>query len=253
MITTPQTADHKPGDIVNGHRLTEQDGTLVWLPVEVEAKPKKKPKWPFIAIGAVAGVIVLSIAINGANSDEPKVETEPAAVAEAPAEAPKVVVPDVLGMTHAEAKAALESVGLELGGHPGDAPAGVATYYDFPATYGAGIEVEPGSMILVGFEVPKPAMTLSQENAIGSAESYLAMSGFSRTGLIEQLEYEEFSNADATFAVDTIAPDWNAEAAESAKAYLDMTAFSRGELYDQLVYEGFSDAEANAGLAAVGY
>jgi Host cell surface-exposed lipoprotein len=199
MITTPQTADHKLGDIVNGHRLTEQDGALIWLPVEVVAKPKKK-KWPFIAIGAVAGAIVLSTAINGANSDdEPKIETGPAAVAEA--------------------------------------PSGVEATAPVP---------EP--------EMPaEPSMTLAQQNAVGSAESYLAMSGFSRTGLIEQLEYEEFSNADATFAVDTIAPDWNAEAAESAKAYLDMTAFSRGELYDQLVYEGFTDAEANAGLAAVGY
>ena len=202
MITTPHTVDHRPGDVVNGHRLTEHNGTLTWLPVEVETKPKKK-YWPFFAIGAVAVAIVLSTAINGANSDEPTVETGPAAVAEAPS-------------------------GVE-------APAPV------PAP-----EPEP--------EMPAdPAMTLAQQNAVGSAESYLARSGFSRTGLIEQLEYEEFSNADATFAVDTIAPDWNVEAAESAKAYLDMTAFSRGELYDQLVYEGFTDAEAEAGLAAVGY
>lgn len=250
MNTEPTTADHKVGDIVNGHRLTEQNGTLAWLPVEAVAeattKKKKKSKWPFIAIGAVALVVIISTAANGGNSDEPKAETTTADKPAAAAEAPKVTVPDMTGMTAAAAAATLEGMGFTVVG--ADDPE--ATVLSTSPSEG-GI-LEQGATVTLTVE-SKPKLTLSQENAIASAENYLAMMGFSRSGLIEQLEYEEYSTADATFAVDHLAPDWNAEAAESAKSYLDMTSFSSGELYDQLVFEGFTDAEANAGLAAVGY
>lgn len=73
------------------------------------------------------------------------------------------------------------------------------------------------------------------------------------TGLIEQLAFEDFSTADATFAVDYIAPDWNAEATEKAKSYLDLTAFSRQGLIEQLTFEGFTQAEAEFGVTANGY
>ena len=51
-------------------------------------------------------------------------------------------------------------------------------------------------------------MTMSQQQATAKGESYLDMAGFSRQGLIDQLVYEGFSEVDATFAVDQIAPDW---------------------------------------------
>ena len=82
--------------------------------------------------------------------------------------------------------------------------------------------------------------TAGQENAIESAESYLEYSSFSRQGLIEQLEYEEFSLADATFAVDHVTVDWNAEAVESAESYLEYSSFSKPGLIEQLEYEGFT-------------
>src|SRR5699024_9778782 len=44
----------------------------------------------------------------------------------------------------------------------------------------------------------------SQQNALDSAESYLSISAFSRSSLIDQLEFEGFSNADATWAVDNV-------------------------------------------------
>ncbi|QZH65400.1 Ltp family lipoprotein [Mycolicibacterium farcinogenes] len=85
-----------------------------------------------------------------------------------------------------------------------------------------------------------------------AAEQYLDYSAFSRQGLIEQLEYEDFSTADATFAVDHITVDWNAQAAKAAKAYLDYSAFSRGGLIEQLVYEGYTPAQAAYGATAAG-
>lgn len=102
-------------------------------------------------------------------------------------------------------------------------------------------------------EPTEPALTLAQQNAVRSGESYLDFSGFSRSGLIDQLEYEGYTTEEATFAVDSIAPDWNAEAAQSAESYLEFSAFSRQELVDQLLYEGFTPQEAEFGVSAVGY
>lgn len=96
-------------------------------------------------------------------------------------------------------------------------------------------------------------LTLAQQNAIGRAESYLSFTAFSREGLIEQLEYEGYSNADATFAVDAINVDWNEQAALQAEQYLELMSFSRQGLIDQLLYEGFTQEQAEYGASAVGY
>ncbi len=83
----------------------------------------------------------------------------------------------------------------------------------------------------------KPSLTLAQEQAIGSAKSYLELSGFSRNGLIKQLSSnygEGYSKADAVFAVDYLRVNWNEQAVRSAKAYLEMTHFSRAGLIQQL-------------------
>lgn len=96
-------------------------------------------------------------------------------------------------------------------------------------------------------------LTLSQQNAVRSAENYLTVTHFSRTGLITQLQFEGYEQADAEFAVDHIAVDWNAEAAKSAQAYLDLTSFSRQGLVDQLLFEGFTAEQAEYGVTAVGY
>jgi hypothetical protein len=102
-------------------------------------------------------------------------------------------------------------------------------------------------------EPAAPSMTMGQEQAVGKAQDYLAMSGFSRKGLINQLVYEGFSKADATFGVDYIKPNWNKQAAKKAQDYIDMSSFSRQGLIDQLVYEGFTQAQAKYGVKAVGY
>jgi SOS response regulatory protein OraA/RecX len=92
----------------------------------------------------------------------------------------------------------------------------------------------------------------AQQNAVESARSYLEFSAFSRTGLIDQLEFEGFSNSDATFAVDSLDVDWNEQAAKSAKNYLDVSSFSRSELIDQLEFEGFTRSQAEFGVSQAG-
>jgi len=100
--------------------------------------------------------------------------------------------------------------------------------------------------------------TISQQNSIESAQSYLESSSFSRAGLIDQLTSKAgdgFPMADAVFAVDHITVDWNKEAVESAKSYLAMGGFSRASLIDQLsssAGEQFTSAQATYAADHVG-
>lgn len=101
-------------------------------------------------------------------------------------------------------------------------------------------------------EVEEPVFTVSQENAIQTATDYLAFTAFSESGLIEQLEFEGFSKADARFAVNHIRVNWNEQAAKSAKNYLEFSSFSRQGLIDQLEFEGFTHQQAVYGVNTTG-
>ncbi len=68
--------------------------------------------------------------------------------------------------------------------------------------------------------------TTGERNALKKAQSYLDFSAFSRDGLIGQLEYEGFSNSEATYGADNVGADWNEQALKKAKSYLDFSAFS---------------------------
>lgn len=96
------------------------------------------------------------------------------------------------------------------------------------------------------------AGTVSQQNALRKAAQYIDYSAFSRTGLIGQLEYEQYSTEDATWAVDRVRVDWNVQAAKKAKDYLKYTSFSRSGLVDQLLYEGFTPEQAEYGVSQTG-
>jgi hypothetical protein len=91
-------------------------------------------------------------------------------------------------------------------------------------------EAETQDRSVIGFSGAKA-------NAVRSAKGYLAMTGFSRNGLIEQLSSdhgEGYDLADATTAVDSLDVDWNEQAARSAKQYLDINGFSCNRLIEQL-------------------
>lgn len=110
---------------------------------------------------------------------------------------------------------------------------------------------------------PSASLTLAQENAIESAQSYLDYSGFSRANLLDQLtsEYGEgFDKSDAEFAIKYLEQnslvDWNQEAVDSAESYLEFSSYSRQGLLDQLTSkygEQFTTEQANFALKAVGY
>jgi SOS response regulatory protein OraA/RecX len=91
-------------------------------------------------------------------------------------------------------------------------------------------------------------LSLEEKNALKEARSYLSCEylEYSRTGLIEQLEYEGYSTESATMAVDSLSVDWNAQAVATAKSYMssEHLSFSRKGLIEQLEYKGFSTESA---------
>jgi colicin import membrane protein len=97
-----------------------------------------------------------------------------------------------------------------------------------------------------------PAVTVSQKNALSKAKDYLSYTAFSHDGLVDQLVYEQFSAADATYGADNSGADWNAQAAKKAKDYMSYSSFSRGSLIDQLEYDKFTPDQATYGVNAVG-
>lgn len=116
----------------------------------------------------------------------------------------------------------------------------------------ASAKAEAAASATAKAEAETAARTLSQQNALRAAKDYLDYSAFSRTSLVSQLEYEKYSTADATWAVDHVTVDWNKQAAKAAKDYLDYSAFSRSGLIDQLAYEGFTPEQAEYGVSQTG-
>lgn len=103
-----------------------------------------------------------------------------------------------------------------------------------------------------------PRLTGPQKNAVRSARQYLAMTGFSRDGLIGQLSSsagEGYDVADATAAVDSLEVDWNENAAKSAAQYLAMTGFSCSGLVQQLssgAGDKYTESQARYGAQKAG-
>lgn len=96
-------------------------------------------------------------------------------------------------------------------------------------------------------------VTTGMKNALKKAQSYLKHSAFSRQGLIEQLKYEGFTDAQSIYGTDNAGANWYEECSEKAQSYLKHSSFSRDGLINQLKYEGFTDAEIAYGIVTVGY
>ncbi len=112
--------------------------------------------------------------------------------------------------------------------------------------------VYEGDKITITYSLGKEP-TLGQKNALSKAKSYLAYSSFSYEGLVEQLEYEEFSHEESTYGADNCGADWNEQAAKKAKSYMDYSSFSKKGLIGQLEYEGFTKEQAEYGASTVGF
>lgn len=101
-------------------------------------------------------------------------------------------------------------------------------------------------------EIDTSDATTGEKNALKSALSYLKYAGFSREGLITQLEFEQFSTEEATYAADKCGADWNEQAVKCAKNYLNTSAFSHDGLIHQLEFEKFTTEQATYGADKCG-
>lgn len=110
----------------------------------------------------------------------------------------------------------------------------------------------PAEEIETVVEEPEEVLTPAQENAVKKAELYLDMTAFSRDGLVDQLVFDKFDEADASFAVDYIDVDWNEQAVKQGQTYIDLTPMSHDGLVDQLVYDKFTTDEATHAANTLG-
>jgi hypothetical protein len=104
-----------------------------------------------------------------------------------------------------------------------------------------------------------PQYTPEQQQAIEAAHQYLQMgSGFSRLGLIQQLDSSSgngFPKSVAKFAVNHIKVNWDQQAAEAAKGYMQQGGFSYSGMVQQLESpygNDFTHSQAVYGAKAVG-
>ena len=98
----------------------------------------------------------------------------------------------------------------------------------------------------------KPALSAGRINALAKAKLYTSTMSFSRDGLIKQLVFEKFDEADASYAVDNIGADWKEQAGKKAKTYNDTIPMSRDGLIKQLVFDKFTQEQAEFGATSVG-
>ena len=91
---------------------------------------------------------------------------------------------------------------------------------------------------------PSHTPTRGEQNALDQARSYLDIMAFSRTGLIEQLEYKGYTSSEAEYAAENCGADWYEQAVLKAESYLNVSHFSRAGLIDTLEYAGFTTSEA---------
>lgn len=215
-----------------------------WPPVNTQPPAKKPRKWPWIVgiVGAFFFGIGFGAALGSGGEAEAAAETviEEVEVEPADIEDRRVELDEresdlddledtlsALEVTLGERESELAEAQAALDEHDDDDVA----EDDFPVADGGSDD----------------GATPGQRNALRSAESYLAFSAFSREGLIGQLQFENYSLADAEYAVDNVTVDWNEQAVKSAESYLSYTSFSLQGLIDQLVFEGFTREQAEHG------
>jgi hypothetical protein len=105
-----------------------------------------------------------------------------------------------------------------------------------------------------------PSMTVSEQQAVTSAQSYLNLgNGFSYNSLLQQLTSANgsgFSTSDAKYAINYLHPDWDTQAVEAAQEYMKLgNGFSRSGLIKQLTSSygnGFTESQAEYAADKVG-
>lgn len=216
---------------------------------EVEKKPIYK-KWWFWLI-----IVILIAGIGGSQTQETYTSTQNTTlnnvVAETVVEKKEVTVIDFSQMAKEDIQnwCTTNNVICDITEEYSDA---IAKGTFISQSTQANSTIYEGDEITVVYSLGKEP-TMGEKNALDSANNYLRFMSFSYTGLIKQLEYEGYTNQEATYAVDNCGADWNEQAAKKAEEYINTMSFSRNGLIKQLEYEGFTSEQAQYGVSAVGY
>lgn len=226
-----------PGTSPTGSLSTQ---TMANRSGSVSKTPKKMSTGVKIGLGAAAVLVIFAFAgALGGGNEQPTSSPEPSATI---SNSPQSVAESTTAPTRAED----DQVAKEA-----ESRAAVEAEAEAKREEEARKEAEASARAEEEREKAE-AGTVSQQNALRTAENYLSFTAFSREGLIDQLEFEQFSNADATWAVDRVEVDWNEQAAKSAENYLNFTSFSKAGLIDQLIFEGFTRKQAEFGVSQTG-
>lgn len=119
---------------------------------------------------------------------------------------------------------------------------------------------DPGFLITTELQKPttyakyaySEEKTSSQNAALEMAKDYLAALNFSKSALIEQLEYEGYSEEDANYAADNVSVDWDEQAYETAQNYLKLFTFDAWDLEEQLMHDGYTEVQARNAVEKCG-
>ena len=208
----------------DGTRWSDQTRPLPGPPSRHRGRPAREP-WPrglkvLAALGSVAALILVIVGVASLNS-RPAGNVS-AVAATTPA---RTATPSRAPTHHATSTGTVPTRATTAPAAPATtAPAAPAT--TAPAAPATSAPAAPAGP------------TVSQQQALDSAQSYLALgSGFSRQGLIDQLDSPyggKFSVADATWAADHAGANWDAQAVMAAQGYMKLGGFSRASLIDQL-------------------
>ncbi|GAA2199930.1 Ltp family lipoprotein [Sinomonas flava] len=219
------------------------------MPLEGYDRHKK------VALIVTAVFILLGIILNATRaaatpSTSPSASTSKATTATTAAATPAPSKDPAVAAAEAQASAKAKADADAAAKAKADADAAAKAKADADAAAKAKADADAAAKAAA--DAAAKAGTISQQNALRKAKSYLDYSAFSRTGLIGQLEFEKYSTADATWAVDRVTVDWNEQAAKKAKDYLKFTSFSHSGLVDQLIFEGFTPEQAEYGATKTG-
>ena len=202
------------------------------------------------------GIVVNSARAASAPAAAPTVSTPHAAPVTATASATPTEDPAAAAASaSASAKAHADALAAEASASAkakADADAAAKAKADADAAAKAKADADAAAKAKADADAAANAGTVSQQSAQRKAEDYLGFTAFSRSGLIDQLEFDKYSAADATWAVDHVTVDWNAQAAKKAKDYLGFTSFSHAGLVDQLEFDGFTPQQAEFGVSQTG-
>lgn len=92
------------------------------------------------------------------------------------------------------------------------------------------------------------AATRGEQNALKQAEMYSNFMPLSLKGIINQLKFEGYSDAEAEYGANNLKVDWNEQAYKSANKYLELMPMSKQALLQQLKFEGFTSEQAEYGV-----